>query len=50
MTVDNVIAVMLAAMLFGGSVGAKPTDDISKASGGARLPGVGSGDIGNATV
>jgi hypothetical protein len=41
---------MLAAMLLGASVGAKPTDDISKASGGARLTGVGNGAIGNATV
>ena len=41
---------MLAAMPFGASVGAKPTDDISKASGGATLTGAGNGGIGNATV
>jgi hypothetical protein len=48
--VDSVTAVMLAAILFGASMGAKPTGDISKASGGARLTGVGNGGIGNATV
>jgi hypothetical protein len=41
---------MPAAILFGGSAGAKPTGDISKASGGARLTGVGNGAIGIATV
>jgi hypothetical protein len=48
--VGSVIAVMLAAILFGASVGEKPTDDIRKASGGARLTGVGNGGTGNAKV
>jgi hypothetical protein len=39
------MAGMPAAIRFGARIGATPTGDISKASGGARLTG-----IGNATV